>query len=64
MINYLGHNVQAEIDVADVSEDGASWGYVLDMPANTVDLHVIEFKQRRCEFILQKVKLGWRSTRR
>ena len=40
-VNYLGHNVQAEIDIADVSEDGASWGYVLDTPANTVDLHVV-----------------------
>ena len=40
-VNYLGHNVQAEIDIADGSEDGASWGYVLDTPANTVDLHVV-----------------------
>ena len=24
-----------------MSEDGASWGYVLDTPANTVDLHVV-----------------------
>ncbi len=40
-VNYIGHEVQAKIDTADVSVNGASWGYLLDFPANSVDLHVV-----------------------